>query len=120
MTRLKEITARQILDSKITEKQFTQQVIQLLLTCGFDFVYHTFNSLHSPRGFPDLIALRVRDKRLLFAELKSDKGVLLAEQADWINALREIGCEAHLWRPSDWESIVGICSRSHPYREESI
>ena len=113
-------TARQVLDSKITEKQFSQQVIQLLQTFGFDFVYHTFNSFHSPRGFPDLVALRVRDKRLCFIELKSDKGVLLAEQADWLNALREIGCEAYLWRPSDWETIVGICQRPHPYQGESI
>ena len=103
MTRAKEIKI-----PAITEKQFTQQVIQLLRLCGFNLVYHTWNSMHSERGFPDIFALRVRDKRLLFAELKSEKGKLTYEQARWSEALKAMGCEIYEWRPSDWDRIVEI------------
>jgi hypothetical protein len=113
-------TARQVLDSKITEKQFTQQVIQLLKLTGFDFVYHTFNSLHSPRGFPDILAIRTRDKRALVAELKSENGKVTLAQDKWLAAFQLVGIPAYLWKPSDWDEIVGICSRPHPYQEESL
>jgi len=92
----------------ITERQFTQQVIQLLKLCGFDLVYHTFNSMHSVKGFPDVVDLWLSDTRLLFAELKSDNGKVTDEQVGWIMALREAGQEAHIWRPAEWDSIVRI------------
>jgi hypothetical protein len=107
-------TARQVLDSKITEKQFTQQVIQLLTACGFDRVYHTWTSLHSERGFPDILALRTRDKRVLVAELKSENGKITLAQDMWLAAFDLVGIPAFLWRPSDWDAIVGICQRPHP------
>jgi ABC-type ATPase with predicted acetyltransferase domain len=113
-------TARQILDSEMSEKQFTQQVIQLLTACGFEHVYHTWTSLHSPRGFPDIVALRTRDKRVLVVELKSENGKTTLAQEMWLAAFQCVGIPAYLWRPSDWEEIVGICSRPHPYRGESI
>jgi len=53
------------------------------------------------RGFPDLVL--ARDGVVLFAELKNEKGYPSREQRAW---LAEIGGQARLWRPRDWDSIV--------------
>lgn len=52
-------------------------------------------------GYPDLTL--VKPGRLIFAELKSRRGALSAEQAMWLEALREAGCEVHVWKPRDWQ-----------------
>jgi hypothetical protein len=51
------------------------------------------------KGFPDLVLVR---DRVVFAELKSAKGVLTDEQADWVGALVGAKAECHLWKPVDW------------------
>ena len=43
----------------------------------------------------------------MFAELKTEKGKLNAEQLRWKFELEQAGAEYHLWRPSDWDLIVG-------------
>jgi hypothetical protein len=43
--------------------------------------YHTWLSRRSPAGFPDEVL--VRPPRLVFAELKSDRGRLTPEQGAW-------------------------------------
>lgn len=54
-------------------------------------------------GFPDLVL--VRGGRLIWAELKSEKGKLSEKQEKWIRALRECGCEVHIWRPSSISDV---------------
>lgn len=93
----------------ITEKQFQQQVLQLAKLCGFR-VYHTWLSIRSTAGFPDLVLCR--DGRLIFAELKSDRGTPTAAQQEWLAALRKVkGVEVYLWRPADWEQIERVLQR---------
>jgi VRR-NUC domain len=53
-------------------------------------------------GFPDLVL--VRGGRVLYRELKSERGTLSAAQQDWLHALRSAGADANVWRPSDWIS----------------
>ena len=68
--------------------------------------YHTRDSRRSNPGFPDLCM--VGNKRLIFAELKSETGKVTLEQQDWLNRLDVIERKtkgvvvARLWRPSDW------------------
>jgi hypothetical protein len=57
-------------------------------------------------GFPDLVL--TRNSALMFAELKTEKGRLKAEQRAWIEALREAGQAVHLWRPRDWSRIEDV------------
>ncbi len=52
------------------------------------------------KGFPDMVL--VRDGRILFRELKAEKGKLTPEQAEWIDALLLAGQDAGVWRPSGW------------------
>ncbi len=90
----------------ISEKQFRQQVIDLLKLYKWRY-YFTWNSKHSPAGFPDLVILR--DDRLAFIELKSEKGKLTGEQSQWLQALKETKlCEVYIWRPAQLEQIAKI------------
>jgi len=57
---------------------------------------------YDAQGFPDLVLVR---DRVLFAELKNKTGRLTRHQAGWLDALRNAGCEAVVWRPSDWPEI---------------
>jgi VRR-NUC domain-containing protein len=67
--------------------------------------YHTWLSRHSPAGFPDEVL--VRGDRLVFAELKSEKGKLSDEQERWLEALRGVpGVEVYVWRPADVDAIA--------------
>lgn len=62
--------------------------------------YHTYDSRRSNAGFPDIVA--VRGSRTVFIELKSDKGILSPEQADWGAALLAAGQEWYEFRPQHW------------------
>ena len=63
-------------------------------------VYHTHDSRHSAAGFPDLVM--TRDTRLIFAELKSEKGQMSREQVAWQWSLLDAHADFYLWRPADW------------------
>jgi len=62
-------------------------------------------------GFPDLVLVR---ERVVWAELKSDRGKVSAEQQEWINALCRAGQEVYVWRPTpgDWEEIEMVLGRN--------
>ena len=89
----------------MTEKQFQRQVIDLAKLLHYK-VYFTWNSFHSPTGFPDLVLTRPSDGRLIFAELKASGGTLTDAQREWLDALRVTKAEAYLWFPSNFDDIV--------------
>lgn len=98
------------INNSITEKVFQSQVEQLLKLCGYDY-YHTWKSYHSPKGFPDIVAIKERGGTIIncfVAELKSKKGRITAEQQRWLYLFQLRGIEGYIWRPSDWEEIVKI------------
>lgn len=88
----------------MTEAALQAAVIELARWAGFLHMHITDSRKSSGVGFPDLVLLHKRTGRLLFAELKSDIGKLSPEQWTWINALREGGTEAFIWRPADLTS----------------
>ncbi len=90
---------------EITEKDFECQIKELAVLYHWKY-YHTWTSIHSPRGFVDVVM--AREERLIFAELKSEQGKVTTYQQEWIEALKETGAEVYLWRPSDFNSIVSI------------
>ncbi len=90
----------------VTEPEFQAQVCQFATLCGWRY-YHTLDSRKSVAGFPDLVL--VRPPRLVFAELKTERGHVAAEQELWLDALKLVpGVEARLWRPSDWPTIQSV------------
>lgn len=62
------------------------------------------------KGFPDLVL--ARRGIVIFAELKSGKGVLGRDQADWLDELwskRHDPVPTHtiaVWTPADWQTGV--------------
>ncbi len=62
------------------------------------------------KGYPDLTL--VRDRTVIWAELKTERTRPTAEQTDWLNALPPH--QAYLWRPSDLDIILQIAETGHP------
>lgn len=90
----------------MTEAEFESTIYQLAKLYGWKR-YHTHRSDRSESGFPD--DCLVRGKRIIFAELKKEKGRLSANQYDWLVALEATGLvEVALWRPSMLDEIVAI------------
>lgn len=87
----------------IREKEFLQAVRELAELQGW-LCYHTWNSLHSPAGFPDLVL--VRPPRVIFAELKVGGRKPTPAQQQWLDTLRGCaGVEVYLWTPECWGEI---------------
>lgn len=90
------------LANAISERQLLEQVRAYAALRGW-LVYHTFDSSRSEPGFPDLVL--VRGERLIFAELKSERGKPTPAQGRWALALQAAGQRVYLWRPSSWPTI---------------
>jgi hypothetical protein len=86
-----------------SEKEFQEKVIRSAHLLGWKH-YHTHDSRRSPEGFPDLLLVKV--PKLIFAELKSEKGKPTPAQTGWLTLLKLCHQEVFLWRPSDWDDIL--------------
>ena len=114
----------------MTERELAKNVVHAAKTLGWR-VYWTWNSLHSPRGWPDLVLLRGIDRgdpdldwlwdlrgypktAIIFAELKREKGKLTPDQEETLELLRGIDRPVYVWRPSNWLSgeIAEILARN--------
>lgn len=87
------------------EHEFQNAVRTWFLGTGWSF-YHTWNSLRSRPGFPDLMAWR--GERLIAAELKMPNGKLSGDQALTLLGLSQTPIEVYLWLPWDEAEIMTI------------
>ena len=105
----------------MTEAQFQRSVIELAQLNGWKVAH--FRPAQNGRGnwrtpvaadgagFPDLVLVR---DRVIFAELKTDRGRVRPEQQAWLDALTEARVKAQtsgvldvvIWRPKDWPDIL--------------
>ena len=86
------------------EADLMATVVQAARYLGYA-VYHTADSRRSQPGFPDLTL--VRDGRLVFLELKTEKGRVRPEQEIWLEMLAEVpGVVARVVRPADLDEII--------------
>jgi hypothetical protein len=93
---------------RMREKDFLQAVRDYARIKKWED-YHTWHSLHSPAGFPDLVL--VRPPRVVFAELKVGGRPPTAAQERWHSLLRQCpGVEFYLWTPDDWNQIEEVLS----------
>ena len=114
-----ELWARVAKLPQISEAAFQSQVIQLARTLGW-LVAH-FRGVRVQRrdgsirymtpvqadgqGFVDLVLCR---DRVIFAELKAERGRTSPEQDAWMAGLSAAGAEYYSWRPSDWNEICEV------------
>jgi hypothetical protein len=89
----------------MTEKHLLSWVRQAARLLGWR-CYHTWNSIHSERGFPDLVLCK--PPRLLVIELKGPRGKVTGDQQDWLNDLAACGISTAVWRPDDLEHILDV------------
>jgi hypothetical protein len=100
---------------RLTEAQFQTIVTRLAKAEGW-VIYHPRISQFSPPGWPDLVLVR---DRILFRELKTDKGPISDAQIGWITKLRDAGGDADVWRPADMDLIRDTLTRRHLWTKES-
>jgi VRR-NUC domain len=87
---------------RISERRFQQQIVEYAELMGWR-CYFTHRSDHSPAGFPDLVL--VRRPRIVWIEVKAERGRLSDAQRAWINDLADCGQEVHVVRPSQWREV---------------
>jgi hypothetical protein len=100
----------------VTETQLQSAVIECAQLLGWRVAHFrpakTERGWRTPvqgdgKGFPDLVLVHTRQRRVLFVELKSAAGVVSAEQQDWLQRLMFAtgrNLQVALWRPDDWVS----------------
>jgi len=105
------LSGEQLIDLEL-EKDFQRRVEEYARLEG----WHVYSVPDSRRvslsGYPDLTMWRVVDKRLIFAELKREKGRLRPQQEVILDELRVLGkAEVYVWRPSQWDEILETLRR---------
>ena len=91
----------------LTEVQWRRTVREAASALGWRAGW-TWLSIHSPSGFPDLVLVSAARKRVIWAELKTEKGKVSEKQQRWLDELRAAGQEAYVWRPSDWPEVQEV------------
>ena len=87
------------------ESDFQRQVVDLAKMLGWSVAW-TWNSMRSPKGWPDLFM--VRGRRIVAAELKVNAD-LTYEQREWLWTLAATkNVEAYCWRPASWPQIERV------------
>lgn len=85
---------------RMPERQLQELVRRTALVLGWRF-FHPWTSIKSAPGYPDCTL--VRGERLIFAELKTERGKLTPAQVDWLAALGRVpGVEVYIFRPAQW------------------
>lgn len=112
------------------ERDFQRTVTELAEMLGWEWMWvrpmqtkhgwATGTSGTMARGWPDLVLVRTRDRRLIFAELKADDGKTTPDQDRVLELLGMLHFAAdednpytatvqvHVWRPRDFDSMVKV------------
>lgn len=101
---------------QLTEAAFQRQVTELAEYNGWAWMHLErgqnrgawMTPVSGPlgKGWPDLVLLK--GHRILFVELKSDKGLTSVNQREILKSLSRTGHPAMVWRPVDWPTIVDV------------
>jgi len=106
---LAEDDARRSLEQ--TERQFQDKIVELARHPAFGWlvVHHGGNqhrrAHYDTTGFPDLLMISPHG-RVLFREIKTDKGRLTPAQQRWESELLGRHADHKVWRPADWDQIA--------------
>ena len=90
----------------MTEAELREKVVDLAHSLGWRVfslpINRTVRPVKDAVGYPDLTL--ARDRRVLFIELKAEKGVLTPVQLDWMRELPYY----YVVRPSDMGSLPTV------------
>lgn len=96
-----------------TEAEFSREVVKVARAAGWRVMHVStarsgdqWTTPTSVRGWPDWTLWRPGKGGLLFREMKAERGTVSDKQAAVIESLRAAGCDAGVWRPSDWDRIL--------------
>lgn len=104
----------------LTEAELSGLVAEVARIGGWTLRYHTLRPKGSGHGFPDWVFVHPGKGRILFVELKSEKGRLTDTQKTWQAGLIQATELIHdvvdvvVWRPSDWDEIVWTLTGRKP------
>jgi hypothetical protein len=88
----------------VTEAELQSDILDLARRCNW-LAFHVRDSRKSTGpGFPDLVLVHKTTGRVIWAELKDEKGRVSAKQAEWLAALQAGGHTAGVWRPRHWHA----------------
>ena len=113
------------MSSHVDERSFQDAVVAVAQLAGWRCVHYRparrqdgswrVPGAYDAAGFPDLTL--VRAPRLVYAELKSERGRASEAQKEWLAALQLIpAVEVYLWRPSDWPAITATLTSESGWR----
>lgn len=105
--------ALRALYGSVAERDWQEQVEQLLTVTGWHFLRLTDSRRQHAVGWPDLLA--VKGSRLLAIECKSQRGKLTPQQTEWLDVLERAGVECHVLRPADVDALhrLVLGTRAH-------
>ncbi len=89
----------------VSEKSWMRTVTDAAKLLGW-VCFHTYDSRRSEPGFPDLTL--VKGDRLIFAELKTERGKLSPVQHLWLDMLGQTRAECYVWKPSQWDEVERV------------
>jgi len=102
--------------SAMSERVFQAHVVTALKDRGY-LVWTVPDMTKTARGLPDVIAVHPTrvPRRVLFYELKSQRGRVRPEQADALAALSDVhGVDARIVRPADWPELRDALDSGEP------
>ena len=82
------------------EDQLQRHVLLVAKALGW-ISYHTHDSRRSDPGFPDLALAHPAQRRVMFRELKTQRGRYRPMQREWLEMMDQAGLDAGTWRPAD-------------------
>jgi hypothetical protein len=109
------LTAQDVALRSISEVEWQATVIEIAEWNGWKWYHSPKNRPVGGKiqniiaGYPDLCL--VRGRRLLFVELKRERGVTTVAQKEWLAALIRTGAEVEVWRPSDVDDVKRVLAR---------
>ena len=94
------------------ERDFQERVCFFARIAGWKVYTIPDSRRASMAGYPDLTMWHVKQGRLLFVELKREKGKLSESQKVVLSDLEKLPCvEVYVWRPSQWDEITLLLTK---------
>jgi len=90
------------------EKDFQERVMEMAGYLGWRCYAIPDSRRASLAGYPDLTCWSTRQKRIIWIELKREKGRISPAQEMIHEELRSIGLEVYVFRPSQWTELESV------------